>query len=62
MNSHLTSDMIMGMISVMTMGMRSGIGMTKYKLYSFSGAMYIVPLDTYRYVDDMAESYFEAVS
>ena len=33
--------------------------MTKYKLYSFSGAMYIVPLDTYRYVDDIAESYFE---
>ena len=33
--------------------------MTKYKLYKFSGAMYIVPLDTYRYVDDIAESYFE---
>ena len=32
--------------------------MTKYKLYSFSGAMYIVPLDTYKYVDDIAESYF----
>ena len=33
--------------------------MTKYKLYGFSGAMYIVPVDTYKHVDDIAESYFE---
>ncbi len=33
--------------------------MIKYKLYTFSGAMYVVPLDKYEYVDDIAESYFE---
>ena len=33
--------------------------MIKYKLCWFSGAMYVVPLDTYKYVDDVAESYFE---
>ena len=33
--------------------------MTKYKLYTFSGVMYIVPLDKYKYIDDIAESYFE---
>ena len=33
--------------------------MTKYKLYTFSGAMYVVPIDKYEYVDDIAESYFE---
>lgn len=32
--------------------------MIKYKLYGFSGAMYVVPLDKYEYVDDIAESYF----
>lgn len=48
-----------GMILVMTMGMRSGIGMTKYKLYGFSGTTYVIPLDTYEYVDETAESYFE---
>ena len=32
--------------------------MTKYKLYKFSGAMYIVPLDEYDYVDEIVESYF----
>ena len=32
--------------------------MTKYKLYGFSGVMYIVPLDKYEYIDDIAESYF----
>ena len=32
--------------------------MIKYKLYKFSGAMYIIPLDKYEYVDDIAESYF----
>lgn len=32
--------------------------MIKYKLYRFSGAMYIVPLDKYEYIDDIAESYF----
>ena len=33
--------------------------MIKYKLYIFSGVMYIVPLDKYEYIDDIAESYFE---
>ena len=33
--------------------------MTKYKLYGFSSVMYIVPLDKYEYIDDIAESYFE---
>ena len=33
--------------------------MVKYKLYTFSGAMYVVPLDKYEYIDDIAESYFE---
>ena len=33
--------------------------MTKYKLYTFSGAMYVIPLDKYEYIDDIAESYFE---
>ena len=33
--------------------------MTKYKLYTFSGVMYVVPLDKYEYIDDIAESYFE---
>ena len=33
--------------------------MIKYKLYTFSGVMYVVPLDKYKYVDDIAESYFE---
>ena len=32
--------------------------MIKYKLYTFSGAMYVVPLDKYEYIDDIAESYF----
>ena len=32
--------------------------MTKYKLYKFSGAMYIVPSDEYDYVDEIVESYF----
>ena len=33
--------------------------MIKYKLYTFSGVMYVVPLDKYEYIDDIAESYFE---
>ena len=33
--------------------------MTKYKLYTFSGVMYVVPLDKYEYIDDIAESYFK---
>ena len=33
--------------------------MTKYKLYGFSGAMYVVPTDKYEYVDTTIESYFE---
>ena len=31
----------------------------KYKLYTFSGAMYVVPLDKYEYVDTTIEGYFE---
>ena len=30
----------------------------KYKLYTHNGVMYLVPLDKYEYIDDMAESYF----
>ena len=59
MNIHLTVGMKQGMMLVMTMDMRSGIGMIKYKLYTFSGVMYVVPLDKYEYIDDIAESYFE---
>ena len=33
--------------------------MIKYKLYTFSGVMYVVPLDKSEYIDDIAESYFE---
>ena len=33
--------------------------MTKYKLYIFSGVMYVVPIDKYEYIDDITESYFE---
>ena len=33
--------------------------MIKYELYRFSGATYVVPLDKYEYIDDIAESYFE---
>ena len=33
--------------------------MIKYKLYGFSGVMYVVPLDKYEYVDTTIESYFE---
>ena len=32
--------------------------MTKYKLYKFNVAMYIVPLDEYDYVDEIVEGYF----
>ena len=31
----------------------------KYKLYEFNDYMYVVPLDKYEYIDDIAESYFE---
>ena len=31
----------------------------KYKLYKFNGYVYVVPLDKYEYIDDIAESYFE---
>ena len=33
--------------------------MIKYKLYTYSGGMYVVPLDKYEYIDDIAESCFE---
>ena len=39
--------------------MREGGIVIKYKLYAFSGATYVVPLDKYEYIDDIAESYFE---
>ena len=32
--------------------------MIKYKLYILSGAMYIIPLDKYKYVDTTIGSYF----
>ena len=47
MNIHLTVDM------------RSGIRMIKYKLYTFSGVMYVVPLDKYEYVDNTVGRCFE---
>lgn len=40
-------------------GMMMGVEMIKYKLYTFSGVMYVVPIDKYEYIDDIAESYFE---
>lgn len=40
-------------------GYDKGLNMTKYKLYTFSGVMYVVPVDKYKYIDDIAESYFE---
>ena len=33
--------------------------MTKYKLYTFSGVMYVVPLDKYEYVDNTVGRCFE---
>ena len=33
--------------------------MIKSKLYTFSGAMYVVPLGKYEYIDDVVERYFE---
>ena len=33
--------------------------MIKYKLYTFSSVMYVVPIEKYEYVDDIVESYFE---
>ena len=56
MNIHLTLDMKQGMIKVGLMDMKWGA--IKYKLYTFSGAVYVVPIDKYEYVDDIAESYF----
>ena len=35
------------------------VNMTKYKLYTFSGAMYVVPLDKCEYVDNTVGRYFE---
>ena len=32
--------------------------MIKYKLYILSGAMYIIPLDKYEYIDTIIDSYF----
>ena len=59
MNIHLTLDMKQGMIKVGLMDMKWGaIPVIKYKLYTFSGAVYVVPIDKYEYVDDIAESYF----
>ena len=56
MNIHLTLDMKQGMIKVELMDMKWGA--IKYKLYTFNGAMYNVPLDEYDYVDEIVESYF----
>ena len=41
------------------MGMMMGVEMIKYKLYTHSGVTYVVPIDKYEYIDDIAESYFE---
>ena len=59
MNIHLTLDMKQGMIKVGLIDMKLGaIPAIKYKLYTFSGAVYVVPIEKYEYVDDIAESYF----
>ena len=39
--------------------MREGGIVIKYKLYAFSGATYVVPLDKYEYVDNAVGRYFE---
>ena len=46
------------MIKVGLIDMKWGaIPVIKYKLYTFSGAVYVVPIDKYEYVDDIAETY-----
>ena len=39
--------------------MREGDIVIKYKLYAFSGATYVAPLDKYEYVDNTVERCFE---
>ena len=36
------------------MGMMMGVEMIKYKLYTHSGVTYVVPIDKYEYIDDIA--------
>ena len=61
-NIHLTADMKQGMIKVGLIDTKWGtIPVIKYKLYTFSSAMYVVPLDKYDYVDDIAESYLKII-
>ena len=63
MNIHLKVDMKQGMILggkvVSNKQMREGDIVIKSKLYAFSGATYVVPLDKYEYVDNTVGRYFE---
>ena len=63
MNIDLTMGMKQGMILggkvVSNKQMREGDIVIKYKLYTFSGATYIVPLDKCEYVDNTVGRYFE---
>ena len=51
--------MILGGKVVSNKQMREGGIVIKYKLYTHSGVMHIVPLDKYEYVDNTVGRYFE---
>ena len=63
MNIHLKVGMKQGMILggkvVSNKQMKEWDIVIKYKLYTFSGQTYIVPLDKYEYVDNTVGRYFE---
>ena len=63
MNIRLKVGMKQGMIlvgkAVLNKQMKEGDIVIKYKLYTFSGAMYVVPLYKYEYVDNTVGRYFE---
>ena len=44
---------------VLNKQMKEGAIVIKYKLYTFSGTMYVVPLDKYECVDNTVGRYFE---
>ena len=55
----MKQGMILGGLVVLNKQMREGGIVIKYKLYTFSGATYVVPLDKYEYVDNTVERCFE---
>ena len=55
----MKQGMILGGKVVLNKQMREGGIVIKYKLYAFSGATYVVPLDKYEYVDNTVERCFE---